>query len=55
VDRPATELFHARTLHTLAQVNDALGDGLTAARLTAEAVETFRTYGAREYAELASL
>lgn len=47
-----TELFRARTLTTLAEVHRALGDEPTAARLTGEAVETFRTYGAREYAEL---
>jgi len=47
-----TELFRARTLHTLAQVHDALGDAPTAQRMTTEAVATFRTYGAREYQEL---
>ncbi|WP_216206218.1 AfsR/SARP family transcriptional regulator [Amycolatopsis aidingensis] len=46
-----SELFRARTVHTLAKMHQALGDGPTAQRLTAEAMETFRTYGAREYAE----
>ena len=47
-----TELFRARTLHTLAGVHNALGDASASRRMTAEAMETFRTYGAREYAEL---
>jgi hypothetical protein len=47
-----TELFRARTMTTLAEVHRALGDEPTASRLTDEAMETFRTYGAREYAEL---
>ncbi len=46
------ELFPARTKHTLAKVHHALGDTCGAERLTAEAVDTFRTYGAREYTEL---
>jgi DNA-binding SARP family transcriptional activator/tetratricopeptide (TPR) repeat protein len=50
-----TELFRARTQHTLASVHTALGDAPTARRMTDEAMETFRTYGAREYAELSSL
>ncbi|QFU91923.1 Regulatory protein AfsR [Amycolatopsis sp. YIM 10] len=50
-----TELFRARTLRTLAEVHHALGDVATAQRMTAEAVETFRTHGAREYLELSSL
>jgi DNA-binding SARP family transcriptional activator/tetratricopeptide (TPR) repeat protein len=47
-----TDLFRARTLHTLAEVHNALGDAPTARRMTTEAMETFRTHGAREYAEL---
>jgi tetratricopeptide (TPR) repeat protein len=47
-----TELFRARTLRDLALVHHALGDASTAERMRAEAVETFRTYGAREFTEL---
>ncbi|TDV48837.1 AfsR/SARP family transcriptional regulator [Actinophytocola oryzae] len=49
-----TELFRARTMHTLASVHDALGDAPTARRMSMSAMETFRTYGAREYTELSS-
>lgn len=49
------ELFRARTLRTLAEVHDALGDGPVGERMTAEALETFRTYGAREYEELSAV
>ncbi|HEX6352805.1 AfsR/SARP family transcriptional regulator [Actinophytocola sp.] len=47
-----TELLRARTLHTLAKVHTALGDASTARQMTTVAMETFRTYGAREYTEL---
>jgi DNA-binding SARP family transcriptional activator/tetratricopeptide (TPR) repeat protein len=45
-------LHQARTHRDLAEVQSAKGDLSTAARLRAEAIETFRLYGAREQAEL---
>jgi tetratricopeptide (TPR) repeat protein len=45
-------LFRARTLRDLALLYDELGDHVTAGTIRAEAVETFRVYGSREYGEL---
>ncbi|MER6667357.1 BTAD domain-containing putative transcriptional regulator [Amycolatopsis japonica] len=49
------ELFRARTLRTLAEVHDALGDVPAGERMTGQACEIFRTYGAREYQELSAV
>ncbi|WP_157254944.1 AfsR/SARP family transcriptional regulator [Nonomuraea typhae] len=46
------ELFVARTERDLALVYEALGESATATSIRADAIETFRLYGAREYAEL---
>ncbi|MEO3809845.1 BTAD domain-containing putative transcriptional regulator [Sphaerisporangium sp. B11E5] len=46
-------LFHARTLRDLAEVHEALGDVAAAGRARAEAVETFRLHGSREFEEMA--
>jgi DNA-binding SARP family transcriptional activator/tetratricopeptide (TPR) repeat protein len=45
-------LFRARTLRDIALMCEARGAMAAAALARAEAVETFRVYGAREYAEL---
>ena len=47
-------LFRARTLRDLAAVHEKLGDGTAAEVTRAEALEIFRTYGAREYRELST-
>ncbi|MEO3859365.1 BTAD domain-containing putative transcriptional regulator [Acrocarpospora sp. B8E8] len=47
-------VFRARTLHDLARVHDAFGDTAAGAAMRAEAMETFRSHGAREHAELAA-
>jgi tetratricopeptide (TPR) repeat protein len=45
-------LFRARTLSDIALMCEARGAAAAAALARAEAVEIFRVYGAREYAEL---
>ncbi|MEU6731560.1 BTAD domain-containing putative transcriptional regulator [Nonomuraea wenchangensis] len=48
-------LFRARTLRDLARVHQALGDDVAAEAMRAEALETFRLHGSREYGESLSL
>jgi DNA-binding SARP family transcriptional activator len=45
-------LNRARTLRDLADTLDGAGDAAAAATVRAEAIETFRLYGVREFAEL---
>ncbi|WP_188193109.1 AfsR/SARP family transcriptional regulator [Nonomuraea sp. SYSU D8015] len=51
-ERLRTTLFRARTLRDLAKVYEALGDLAAAEKTKAEAMETFRLHGSREYGEL---
>jgi DNA-binding SARP family transcriptional activator len=48
-------LARARTLRDLAEAHRARGDVTVADRMRAEAVDVFRLYGVREYAELTGL
>ncbi|MGP4102459.1 BTAD domain-containing putative transcriptional regulator [Nonomuraea sp. KM90] len=45
-------LWRARVMRDMASVHRALGDMIRAQAMLAEAVESFRTYGCREYQEL---